>query len=154
MPDDGLHEGRIGFELFSQCQHKIVDGAGAGISFIAPHTFQKLFPADWLTLGFNEKLEHTDFLFSQLVNLIIPFELQWFWGGLLLIPVVLLVRVFSVGIPIRLIGLKQNVAPHLVKILVWGGLRGGISVALALSLPEGDARDLVLFLTYIVLIFD
>ncbi|MEM7358255.1 MAG: sodium:proton antiporter [Pseudomonadota bacterium] len=85
--------------------------------------------------------------------LIIPFELQWFWGGLLLIPIVLFVRVFSVGIPIRLIGLKQKVAPHLVKILVWGGLRGGISVALALSLPEGDARDLVLFLTYIVVVF-
>lgn len=85
--------------------------------------------------------------------LIIPFELQWFWGGLMLIPIVLLVRVFSVGVPIRLINLKQAMAPHLVKILVWGGLRGGISVALALSLPAGDARDLVLFLTYIIVVF-
>ena len=59
----------------------------------------------------------------------------------------------SVGVPIRLIGLKHTVAPHLVKILTWGGLRGGISVALALSLPEGEFRDLVLFITYIIVVF-
>ena len=44
-------------------------------------------------------------------------------------------------------------APHLVKILVWGGLRGGISVALALSLPAGEFRDLVLVLTYVIVVF-
>jgi CPA1 family monovalent cation:H+ antiporter len=85
--------------------------------------------------------------------LIIPFESQWFMAGLLLIVVVILVRVISVGVPIRLIGLKQQVAPHLVKILTWGGLRGGISVALALSLPDGEPRDLVLFITYVIVVF-
>jgi len=67
--------------------------------------------------------------------------------------VVVGIRVISVGVPIRLIALKVKVAPHLVKILTWGGLRGGISVALALSLPEGDSRDLILFLTYVVVVF-
>ena len=85
--------------------------------------------------------------------LIIPFEAQWLIAGLLLIIVVILVRVISVGVPIRLIGLRAKVAPHLVKILVWGGLRGGISVALALSLPEGEFRDLVVFLTYVIVVF-
>jgi CPA1 family monovalent cation:H+ antiporter len=85
--------------------------------------------------------------------LIIPFEMQWLMAGLMLIVVVILVRVVSVGIPIRLIGLKQEVAPHLVKILTWGGLRGGISVALALSLPLGESRDLVLFITYVIVVF-
>jgi len=85
--------------------------------------------------------------------LIIPFDSQWFVAGLLLIIVVTAVRFVSVGLPIRLIGLKTKVMPHLVKILVWGGLRGGISVALALSLPEGDARDLIVFLTYIIVVF-
>jgi CPA1 family monovalent cation:H+ antiporter len=79
--------------------------------------------------------------------------MQWLMAGLMLIVVVILVRVVSVGIPIRLIGLKQEVAPHLVKILTWGGLRGGISVALALSLPDGESRDLVLFITYIIVVF-
>jgi len=93
------------------------------------------------------------FALIGLEMLIIPFEAQWFLAGILLIAVVLLVRVISVGLPIRLIGLKAQIAPHLVKILVWGGLRGGISVALALSLPEGEYRDLVLFLTYVVVVF-
>jgi len=93
------------------------------------------------------------FALIGLEMLIIPFEAQWFIGGLLLILVILFARVISVGLPIRLIGLKTKVAPHLVKILVWGGLRGGISVALALSLPAGEHRDLVLFITYIIVVF-
>jgi CPA1 family monovalent cation:H+ antiporter len=93
------------------------------------------------------------FALIGLEMLIIPFESQWFWAGLLLIPLVILIRVVSVGLPVRIIDLKTKMAPHLVKILVWGGLRGGISVALALSLPEGEFRDLVLFLTYIIVVF-
>lgn len=93
------------------------------------------------------------FALIGLEMLLIPFESQWMIAGLVLIVVVIAVRVISVGIPIRIIGLKKTVAPHLVKILTWGGLRGGISVALALSLPEGDSRDLVLFLTYIIVVF-
>ena len=93
------------------------------------------------------------FALIGLEMLIIPFEAEWFVAGLLLILVVVSVRVVSVGVPIRLIGLKHAVAPHLVKILTWGGLRGGISVALALSLPEGEFRDLVLFITYIIVVF-
>ena len=85
--------------------------------------------------------------------LIIPFESEWFLAGLMLILIVLLVRFFSVGLPVRLISIVAPVTPNLVKILVWGGLRGGISVALALSLPEGDSRDIILFLTYVVVVF-
>jgi CPA1 family monovalent cation:H+ antiporter len=43
--------------------------------------------------------------------------------------------------------------PHVVKILTWGGLRGGISVALALSIPETESRDLIIVMTYIVVVF-
>jgi CPA1 family monovalent cation:H+ antiporter len=93
------------------------------------------------------------FALIGLEMLIIPFEGLWFIAGLALIVVVLAARVVSVGVPIRLIGLKTAVAPHLVKILVWGGLRGGISVALALSLPAGEFRDLVLVLTYVIVVF-
>jgi len=85
--------------------------------------------------------------------LIIPFESQWFLAGLILIFVVIFVRSISVGLPVKLISLKVTVVPNLIKILVWGGLRGGISVALALSLPEGESRDLILFLTYVVVVF-
>ena len=93
------------------------------------------------------------FALIGLEMLVIPFDGQWLFSGVVLIAIVILIRFFSVGIPIRLIGLKTKVEPHLVKILVWGGLRGGISVALALSLPEGESRDLVVFLTYVVVVF-
>ena len=93
------------------------------------------------------------FALIGLEMLIIPFELQWLWAGLALIPIIVLVRVIAVGLPVQLIRLKQTLSPHLVKILAWGGLRGGISVALALSLPAGESRDLVLFLTYIIVVF-
>lgn len=93
------------------------------------------------------------FALIGLEMLIIPFEMQWFWAGLVLIPLVLMVRVISVGLPVTLIRRIRTLAPNLVKILVWGGLRGGISVALALSLPAGESRDLVLFLTYVIVVF-
>lgn len=93
------------------------------------------------------------FALIGLEMLVIPFEGQWMIAGLLLILVVISIRFISVGLPVRLIALKTKLSPHLVKILVWGGLRGGISVALALSLPEGESRDLVLFVTYVVMVF-
>mgnify|MGYP006076041341 CR=1 FL=1 len=93
------------------------------------------------------------FALIGLEMLIIPFELRWLWAGLALIPIIVIVRLIAVGLPVQLIRLKRTLAPHLVKILAWGGLRGGISVALALSLPAGEPRDLILFLTYIIVVF-
>jgi CPA1 family monovalent cation:H+ antiporter len=101
----------------------------------------------------DEILNVVLFALIGLEMLIIPFESEWLVGGLMLIPIILIIRFVSVGLPIRVIALGTPVAPHLVKILVWGGLRGGISVALALSLPAGEYRDLVLFLTYNVVVF-
>lgn len=93
------------------------------------------------------------FALIGLEMLIIPFDAQWLLAGLLLIAVVLVSRFLCVGLPIQLIRLRTTLSPNIVKILVWGGLRGGISVALALSLPSGEFRDLVLFLTYVIVVF-
>lgn len=101
----------------------------------------------------DEILNVVLFALIGLEMLIIPFELQWFWGGLALIPIILLVRFVSVGFPITVIRTQKELPRNLIKILVWGGLRGGISVALALSLPAGEYRDLVLFLTYVIVVF-
>ncbi len=73
-------------------------------------------------------------------------------AGVLFAMIVLLARFISVGIPTSLLKLRQDFHPHLVKILTWGGLRGGISVALALSLPAGPERDIIVAITYIIVV--
>jgi monovalent cation:H+ antiporter, CPA1 family len=75
-------------------------------------------------------------------------------AALLLIPIVLAARFLSVGVPAVLLRpwLKRR-TPHAVKVLTWGGLRGGISIALALTLPEFPARDTLVMGTYAVVFF-
>ncbi|MFT4048082.1 MAG: sodium:proton antiporter [Solimonas sp.] len=80
-------------------------------------------------------------------------SMQTLLPGLLCIPIVLLARFVSVGVPIMLIRRFRPFTPHTVRVLTWGGLRGAVSVALALSLPEFAGRDIVLASTYIVVVF-
>lgn len=74
-------------------------------------------------------------------------------SGLLAILIVLAARLISVGIPIGVLSRWQRFPRHTVTALTWGGLRGGISVALALSLPLFDGREAIVATTYIVVIF-
>jgi CPA1 family monovalent cation:H+ antiporter len=75
------------------------------------------------------------------------------FAGLLAVPIVLFARLVSVAIPITMLRFFRTFSPHVVKILTWGGLRGGISVALALSLPAGQERHVILTITYAVVVF-
>ena len=75
-------------------------------------------------------------------------------AGLVLIPLILAARGVSVSLPVLLLrSLRRAVSPHAIKLLTWSGLRGGISVALALSLPAGGHHDLIVTVTYIVVAF-
>jgi len=74
-------------------------------------------------------------------------------AGLIAIPVVLLARWISVGLPVAVLRSVRDFTPHVVKILTWSGLKGGISVALALSLPPGPDRELIVTATYVVVCF-
>lgn len=69
------------------------------------------------------------------------------------LPIVLLARYISVGVPVAVLGRFQRFEPHAVKLLTWGGLRGALSVALALSLAEGPAKELIVTATYLIALF-
>jgi CPA1 family monovalent cation:H+ antiporter len=73
--------------------------------------------------------------------------------GCIMIFVVLLARWFSVSLPVAVLRLKIKFEKNAVTILTWGGLRGGLSVAMALSLPQNMHRDELVLITYIIVIF-
>ena len=101
----------------------------------------------------DEILNTVLFVLIGLEVLVITFTDEYLIAAFLVIPIVLLARLVSVSLPIGLLRFKQQFQPGVVKVLTWGGLRGGISVALALSLPAGPERDLILTITYIVVVF-
>ncbi|MBU0675136.1 MAG: sodium:proton antiporter [Proteobacteria bacterium] len=70
-----------------------------------------------------------------------------------LIPLALLARLLSVATTVTFLKPFRNFSPHAIKILTWGGLRGGISLAMALSVPPGPAREIILMGTYAVVVF-
>jgi Na+:H+ antiporter len=80
------------------------------------------------------------------------------WSAVLLpaaltVPICLLARFMSVGVPVRAMHGRAALGRGLIPILTWSGLRGGISVALVLSLPRFDGKDLLLASTYAVVVF-
>ena len=85
--------------------------------------------------------------------LVLTFEIEYFMAGLLAIPVVLACRYVSLLLPIRFFRERLNFVPKTNLIMTWGGLRGGISIALALGLTEDMHRDLFLVMTYVVVVF-
>ena len=101
----------------------------------------------------DEILNAMLFVLIGLEVLVLTYDQQYLWAGLIMIPVVLAIRFISVGIPVSLLKLRQNFTPKIVRILTWGGLRGGISIALVLTLPEGEHREALLVITYVIVIF-
>jgi CPA1 family monovalent cation:H+ antiporter len=81
------------------------------------------------------------------------FQLSFLVAGALAIPAVLLARLISVGLPLPLTGLRCGMPGSTIAVLTWGGLRGGISIALALSLAADLSRDLILHMTFVVVAF-
>ncbi len=101
----------------------------------------------------DEILNAILFLLIGVELLILTFTNQFMIAGLLAIPVVLLARFVCVGVPIKIMSKFRTFSPYVTTILTWGGLRGGISVALALSIPDGPAREPLLVITYFVVVF-
>jgi CPA1 family monovalent cation:H+ antiporter len=75
------------------------------------------------------------------------------WVSIGVIVVILAVRFTTIGIPVSLLRDRLGFRRGSTRILTWGGLRGGISVALALALPDGETRDVLLTVTYLIVLF-
>lgn len=101
----------------------------------------------------DEVLNAVLFLLIGVEILLIQFLPSYFYSALLIIPLVIVARFISVGLPVSLLRFKNTYSPHAIKILTWGGLRGGISVALVLSLPPGAYREPLIAATYAVVLF-
>ena len=93
------------------------------------------------------------FVLIGLEILILPFDRTYVLAGLIAIPVILLARWLSLTIPIAFYSKKLEFVPNTGLMMTWGGLRGGISIALALTLTTEMSRDPFLIITYIVVIF-
>ncbi len=101
----------------------------------------------------DEVLNAVLFVLIGLEVLVLTVTGRYLAAGLLLIPLVLAARFVAVGIPVALLRPFREFSPGAVRVMTWGGLRGGISVALALSLPAGPERDVILAVTYAVVVF-
>jgi len=101
----------------------------------------------------DEILNAVLFVLIGLEVLVLHFAIEYLLAALVIIPVVLLARFASVGLPVTVMRRFWTFSPNAVQIMTWGGLRGGISVALALSLPFGHERDVIVAITYAVVVF-
>lgn len=101
----------------------------------------------------DEVLNAVLFVLIGLEVLLISFEPAWGWAAALAIPVVLASRLASVSVAALVPWLRREFPPYVIGVLTWGGLRGGISIALALSLPPGPERGALITVTYVVVVF-
>ncbi len=93
------------------------------------------------------------FVMIGMEMLVLTFDGKFILAGVLAIPVILFARYLSLLIPIRFYKNKLDFVNNTNALMTWGGLRGGISIALALSLTDAMHKDLFLVMTYTVVVF-
>lgn len=101
----------------------------------------------------DEILNAILFLLIGMEVIIISFDTDHLIAGLIAIPLVVLARFISVGSAITLLKPFRTFTVGAIPVLTWGGLRGGISVALVLTLPESEYKPALLMVTYVVVVF-
>lgn len=104
--------------------------------------------------------ELIDEIMNAVLFLFIGFELlliknlnEYLFAGGICIMVVLLSRWVSIFLPTKFMAFKHRFSPQTVKVLVWGGIRGGVSIALALSIPKNQYSEIIISITYCVVVF-
>lgn len=123
----------------------------AGVAHAMSETTRDYLLKFWSLI--DEILNAVLFLLIGMVVVTVPFDSRLIIVGLAAIPLVLAARAISVMLPLAAMRPFLSLGPMAPPILIWGGLRGGISIALALGLPDGLSRSVELTATYIVVLF-
>ncbi len=92
------------------------------------------------------------FVMIGMEMLVLTLEGKYIYAGLIAVPIILMCRYMSLWLPIKFFAKRLDFVPKTNLIMTWGGLRGGISIALALSLTKDMHRELFLVITYIVVV--
>lgn len=101
----------------------------------------------------DEILNAVLFLLIGIEVFAVTFDVNAIWGGILCIALALFARAAAVIVPIMLLKPFRSFPSDVIPIMTWGGLKGGISVALALTLPDNEWKPIILTATYTVVIF-
>lgn len=100
----------------------------------------------------EETLSAMLFVLIGMEMLVIPWDLNYFAAGFFAVNIVLLGRWLAVFIPIKFMSAKHSFDKNTVSILTWGALRGGLPIALSLSLSDFHGKDVIITMTYIVVV--
>ncbi|MEP0368553.1 MAG: sodium:proton antiporter [Cyclobacteriaceae bacterium] len=100
----------------------------------------------------EESLAAMLFVLIGLEMLVIPWRLDYFAAGFFAVNIVLFARWLSVFIPIKLMSVNRSFQPNTIPVLTWGALRGGLPIALSLSLIDFHGKDIIVTMTYIVVV--
>jgi CPA1 family monovalent cation:H+ antiporter len=101
----------------------------------------------------DEVLNAILFMLIGLEIVIVKFQASYLVAGLLAALLIVIARFVSLYVPSRLFGLRKELSIKTLSIMTWGGLRGGISIALALSLPAGGHKDIIVSVTFVIVLF-